>query len=555
MAGLNHHRVAAPGFFRFAVLVLGIAGVYSLLIFHLFHLQIEQGTLYAIQADKQHLLAGELEPARGRIYFTDKNGNSVQAAISRSYPIVYAVPKKIEDAAKTAASLAPILDVEIKELEKQLGKKDDPYELLASRLSEDKIEAVDALNIKGIDTDRKDFRFYPLHELAAHILGYVGPVESGGEFIGRYGVEFYKESELKGRPGKVGGGKLVKPESGQDLALTIDRDIQAQAEKILKDLVATSKAQGGSVIVEEPATGKILALGNYPAFDPNRYWEFEVGRFLNPVSQAIYEPGSVFKVITIAAALDSGRIIPQTEFFDGGSLTIDGKTIKNWDLLSHGRITPVNILEKSINVGAALVEKELGHENFYQYLVKFGFDEVTGVELPEELAGNLKNLKAGRGRSINFATAAFGQGIAVTPLELISAVAAIANQGVLLRPQLIDQNQPEIVRQVISAEAAGAVTEMMVSALRKAEIGHIPRYRLAGKTGTAQVADLINGGYTGEVINTYVGFGPVKKPRFIILIKLDKPAGAPLAGQTVVPAFRELAQFILNYYNIPPDDL
>lgn len=335
------------------------------------------------------------------------------------------------------------------------------------------------------------------------------------------------------------------------MRLTVDRVIQGEAEKILKDLVREHRAESGMAIVEDPKNGDVLALAAYPAFNPNRYGEFDLKRFLNPVVQSIYEPGSVFKVITMAAGIDSGKITPETEYIDRGEEKLDGYTIKNWDLVAHGRITMTDVIERSVNTGTIFAEKTMGHGVFGSYLKRFGLAEKTGIDLPGEVVGSLKALAKGSG--VQYATASFGQGISVTPIRLLAAVAAIANKGVTVEPRMTKSEEVVTLGRPISAETSRKVTEMMVSAVDKAGVAKIEGYTVAGKTGTAFVPDFKNGGYTDEVINTYVGFAPARDPRFAILIRIDKPEGAPVAGLTVVPAFRDLAQFILNYYNVPPD--
>ena len=293
-------------------------------------------------------------------------------------------------------------------------------------------------------------------------------------------------------------------------------------------------------------------MASTPRFDPNRYSESDIGTFLNPLVEEIYEPGSVFKIFTMAAGIDSGSISPETKYYDTGKVVLNGKTIKNWDLKAHGEVTMTNVIEKSLNTGAAFAARKTGNSVFARYLRAFGFGDETGIDLPGELSGNLSRLHE-KAPEINFATASFGQGVAITPLEVINAASVIANGGRLMRPYINESLGPEIIREVIGADAASKVAWMMVSAVDKAEVAHIDGFSIAGKTGTAQVPDLVRGGYTDRVINSYVGFGPVTNPRFAILIKLDEPAGAPLAGLTVVPAFRELAHFVINYYDIPPD--
>ena len=308
------------------------------------------------------------------------------------------------------------------------------------------------------------------------------------------------------------------------------------------------------MIVEDPKTGKILAMANFPKFNPNSYGEYEIKNFLNPAVQAIYEPGSVMKLITMSAGIDSGKITPETTYFDTGSVILNARTIKNFDSKKYGNISMTNVIERSVNTGAVFAQRAMGRDTFYNYLVDFGFNNKTGIDLPGEISGGLKILER-NARDINFATASFGQGVSVTPIALISAISAIANDGVMMRPYVNADIGSETVGRVISEDTSLKVRKMMVAAVNTNEIARISGYNVAGKTGTAQVPDFKRGGYTDEVINTYIGFAPAYSPRFVILVKLDKPYGGPQAGLTVVPAFRDLAQFILNYYNVPPDNI
>ena len=528
--------------------------LYSSLIFKIYGLQIEKGGYYSARAASQNRLAGFLEPQRGSIYFTDRNDNFIPAAITKAYPVIFAVPKEIKDENFAAESLYGILNIDKEKLLKALSKSDDPYELLLRRASNEQVDKIRELGLAGVYIDEENSRFYPFNNLASHILGFVGQAALDSNSLGRYGLELYFNDKLDGEAGRLDGDRIVEPVSGSNLHLTIDSNIQTRAEEILQNLIQKYSAERGMVIVQEPKTGKILALGGYPNFNPNSYSEAEVKDFLNPTIQAIYEPGSVMKVITMAAGLDSKKLTSDTTYFDSGSLTLDGRTIKNWDHKAHGKVTMTEIIEQSINTGAAYAGKLVGKDLFYNYLVKFGFGEKTGIDLPGELNGSLGNLKS-TFREINFATAAFGQGVSVTPLQMINAFSAIANGGALMKPYLTKDEGPEILRRVISEEAARETTKMMISAVKKAVIAQIPKFDIAGKTGTAQIPDFKHGGYTEEYIHTYIGFAPAFNPRFSILIRIDKPVGAPLAGLTVVPAFRELAEFILNYYNITPDHL
>jgi len=537
---------------RFALLIGGIFLAYSALGFNIYMLQIDRGAFYSAKAESQVEAKGLLAPRRGNIYFVDKNNNYIPAAVNKPYPIIFAVPKEIKDAEFAAKTISEILNLDAGKISKALSKPDDLYELLAAKVSADAINNIKQTKIRGIYTDVENFRFYPFGELAAQVLGYVGPSEESGEIEGRYGVEFSFNNSLAGTPGRIENEKLIEPIHGENVILTIDRNIEARSEEILADLVKKFDAVAGTVIVQEPQTGKILAMGNYPNFNPNEYFNYKISSYLNPAVQAVYEPGSIMKVVTMAAGIDSGKITPETKYNDAGSVKYNGRTIKNWDLKAHGTVTMTEVIEKSINTGAVFAERKTGHDIFYNYLLNFGFNKLTGIELPGEVSGSLRSLEKNV-RDINFATASFGQGVSVTPIGLINAISVIANGGNLMKPYIIEGTEPRIVRRVISQETAKQVTKMMTLAVYKAQIAQIPNYEIAGKTGTAYIPDFKNGGYSDEVIHTFVGFAPATKPRFAILIKIEKPKEAPLAGLTVVPTFRELAEFMLNYYNIAPD--
>jgi len=311
-------------------------------------------------------------------------------------------------------------------------------------------------------------------------------------------------------------------------------------------------AKSGIVIVEDPKTGKILAMANEPGFDPNAYAKSPVENFLNHAIQSVYEPGSVMKPVTMSIGIDTGVITPETTYYDSGSITINGETIKNWDLKAHGKITMRNVIEGSVNTGAVFAAQKIGKKNFVEYLKKFGFGKKTGIDLPDEVAGSIRSVDRKDAQDIDLASASFGQGISATPVELIAAFGSIANEGRLMRPYMLREEKPHVVRETMKKETAAKVMEMMESAVEKAFVAAMPKHRIAGKTGTAQIAKPGGGGYKDTFNHTYIGFGPVSDPRFVVFIKLEEPQ-AILAGATVVPAFKELASFIISYYNIPPD--
>ena len=556
---------------RYFFIIFIFSALYLALISNLLNLQYFKKDSRISQIESRNQLSGVLESERGKIFITDKNNNKIEVALNKDYSIIYAVPKEIQQIAEQgglttriyAEQLSPIIGDLADNLEKKFNKQEDEYELLAQKASGQQLEQIKNLNLKGIYFRKNNARFYPSEKLASHLLGFVSPADDkeaikyGNIQLGRYGIESKFNLFLTGEAGEFDDGKIIrKPEKGKDLFLTIDRNIQAQSEEVLGKLIEKWGASSGSIIVQEPSTGKILAMANEPNFNPNDYSQFDIKNFLNPSVEAIYEPGSVFKIITMAAGIDSGKITPETSYVDTGSVTINGRTIKNWDLKAHGKLTMMNVIEKSINTGTIFAERTMGHDVFNDYLNKFGFNEITGIDLPGEVRGDISHLK--KGKDVDFATASFGQGVAITPIQLISAASAIANGGILMKPLLLADDKPEVVRRVISEDTAKKVSAMMVSAVHKNVIAEIPNYEIAGKTGTAYIPNFKVGGYTDEVIHSYVGFAPASPsadgPRFVILMKLEKPR-ALLAGETVVPIFKELTQYLLNYYNIAPDGL
>jgi len=545
---------------RVTFIIFCFAAFYAGLVYKIYTIQIEDAPKYVELAEARNNIDELNTPRRGVIYFTDNDGKKIPASMDKEYPSIVATPKKIHengDIPEVAHTLAPVLNTEPKFLEKAFSNKNSEYSVLAEKVEKSVISAVEnAIKDSPIQdwiyVKSKFSRFYPNASSSAHLIGFVGETAENITPSGRYGLEAFYEDELKGSRGDVIGDRILSSEAGQDIETTIDANIQKRAAEILDGLVHQYGARGGSVIVENPKTGEILAMVSSPTFDPNEFSQYNISSFLNPTVQAIYEPGSIFKVITMAAGIDSGKITPQTTYTDIGSVTLSGKKIQNWDLKAHGTLTMTEVIMKSVNTGAVYAQRQTGNKTFLSYLQKFGFGEKTGIDLPGELAGDLTNLEKGE-IDIEYANASFGQGVAVTPIELLRAISAIANDGVMMRPYINKKLGEKKVGEIITSDSAEKVTNMMVAAVDGAKIAAIPNYSIAGKTGTAQAVDFVYGGYTKDVINTYVGFGPASDAQFIILVKLDKPAGAPLAGLTVVPAFRNLAEFIINYYNVPPD--
>ena len=507
----------------------------------LFFIQVLQNDFYKALAQGLFSSPNESQTERGEIFL--KDGEPL--AINKDFTLVFASPPKILDAEKTAETLSEILHFD-KDFILEKLKVDFLYSPIKNKLTQEEIDSLKNLKLPGIYLTQERLRYYPQESLASQIVGFLGAQGSG-----QYGLEEYYQEILKGSS------------EGTDLAITIDYDIQFMAEKLLDRAKENLSIEEGQIIVMDPNSGKILTLANFPNFNPNNYQEYatkgDLGIFKNRATQDFFEPGSVFKGITMAAALNEGAITPETTYIDKGIVEIGGWPIYNYDNRVWGEKTMTEVLEKSINTGAVFAEKQLGHELFLQYIEKFGFFEPTGIDLPENYSENREFKK---GYEINFATASFGQGIEMTPIQLARAYSVIANGGKLVEPYLVEltevrpQSIPE--ESVISSKTASQLTAMLVSVVENgyAKGARIPGYYVAGKTGTGQISFSALGvdkpGYSEKTIQTFVGFAPAFDPQFLILIKLNNPK-TKTAEYSAVPIFHDLAEYIVHYYQIPPD--
>lgn len=485
---------------------------------------------------------------------------------------VYASPRRINNqpgrAAEMAATLAPYLRQSEADLLALLSG--DAEAVLLERNAN--LVTVQAIAEKKYDprllwVDPVRERFYPQGGLGAHLIGFVNSSRSGF-----YGVEGFYDPflrlgtvplDLQRYPSHKFTPSLHVPSpAGHDLILTIDRAMQFIVEEELRRGIAEYGPESGTIIVLDPRTGAILAMASYPAYNPNQRRAADEPYFVDPAIGSIYEPGSVFKVITIASALDAGAVTPQTRVEDTARMIVGGREIKNLEEKGYGMVTIAEILARSLNVGAAKVAQEMGKEAFYAAVRRFGFGAPTGVDLDGEVSGLIKLPGESEWSESDLATNAFGQGIAVTPLQLAVAVATIANEGQMMRPHVVDAIvvrdrlvpvPPFPVRQVIRPETARAFTKILLEATERAAGGPIvPGYHFAGKTGTAQVPG--PGGYLPDVTNvSFVGYGPVDDPRLVILVKYDRPKKSKMAQEVALPVFRRVAQRLLTLMDIPPE--
>jgi len=564
---------------RMQFLVTAIFLLFGIIFLRLCQLQIIKHGFYSALAQGQHELYTQIVPQRGEIYLKDdSSGGQYSVAVNKEMHLVYAVPRSIDTAkrADIARRLSEKLGMGYDEVMEKLSKPDDPYEVIKKKVENAVAEEIEKEELEGIGIAPESFRYYPGGELAANVIGFVG--YSGNEKKGQYGIEGSCNDRLEGKSGflaqekdafgswiSFGNKSFESAVNGDDVVLTLDYTVQYLAEQKLKAAVEEYGAESGSVIIMDPKTGAITAMADYPTYDLNKYSEVEdMGLYLNSNVHEIYEPGSVQKVVTMAIGIDSGKVNPSTTYTDTGLAQIDGWNIRNSDGKANGVQTMVNVLEKSLNTGTIYIEQLVGKKDYYAYLKKFGLDSPTGIEIRGEVVGNLANLEVNS--DINYATASFGQGISVTPLEMLTAIAALANDGKLMKPYLIDsyvgadgkatKTEPQVVRQAVSSRTANLVSAMMVSVVENghAQGAKIPGYKIGGKTGTAQIPSKDKKGYEqGKSIHTFIGFGPLPNPRFAILVKLDSPE-ALWAESTSVKVFHDISKELVQYYHLAPTE-
>lgn len=545
----------------------------------LFMLQVVSYPFYSSLAANSHDVLERLTPVRGNILIRDSDGNLYPVATNRDTYQVYAEPRNVKDPQKAAELLAPMLVMDQNELQSKLTGN-GLYAPLTKGVSEDLkrqlVAVMDKDGVTGIQMSREPARVYPEAGMGGHVLGFVGS-DANGDRSGRYGIEGYWDKELAGTPGfiaaeqDVGGrmipladNKISPATDGASIVLTIDRTVQFFVCSKLKETVAAHGATGGSAIVYDPKTGAVIAMCGDPDFDPNDYSNVQdISVYNNPATFGQYEPGSVIKAVTMAIAVDQGKVGPKTTYTDEGELKFGPFTIKNSDGKANGVQTMTNVLEKSLNTGAVFAAEQVGLDVFRDYFSRFGFGKKTGIELDSESPGDLSALQ--KKGEIYMATASFGQGITVTPIQLAAAYGAIANHGVLMKPRIVDSviwspthtetKEPVEVGQVISDRAAALVSGMLVSVV---ENGHgkkaaVPGYWVAGKTGTAQIPRTDGPGYmTDFTIGTFAGFAPVDDPKFVVVVRIDKPDDTAFAETSAAPLFGEIAKFLLQYYHVQP---
>jgi len=553
---------------RYVLLLLLLCG-FGVVLFRLVTLQVLQASELSVKADRQHQKTVSLEGARGSI--VDRHGKIL--AMNVEVPSVFGVPNTVESPLKTARQLSQILHVRTDELERKL-RQDRSFVWLARKLDPEQGRRLDRLSLDGVGVVMEGRRFYPKGSLLAHVLGF-----SGMDGEGLEGIEHRYESYLHGEKRMMvlqrdALGRTVFPKGmtersptpGHSLTLTIDEVIQYIAERELENAVGRARAKSGTMIVLDPKTGAVLAMAVSPRFDPNAVSALSPDRWRNRALTDAYEPGSTMKTMMAAAAIEERVIKPNTMVFgEHGRMTVANTVIHDHERL--GWVSFAQVIQKSSNIGAAKTGMALGEQRLYRYLQAFGFGQRTEIDLPGEGAGLFRNPKDWGRRSV--ASISMGQEIGVTPLQMASAVAAIANGGVLMKPYVVSeirdadgnilrQVPPQVKRRVISPETARSVTKILEGVVTDGTgtKAAIPGFQVAGKTGTAQKIDPRTGAYSAtRVVASFVGYVPADMPQLAMLVVIDEPQGeASSGGSVAAPVFSRVGEQVLSYLGVPSNE-
>jgi cell division protein FtsI (penicillin-binding protein 3) len=555
----NHNRLRVVKIF-FITLFLVIAG-------RAFQLQVLQGERLMRLGERQHLKEWIVLPKRGALF--DRAGEPL--ALSMESQSVYARPHRVQDPEKLSRELAQILNLRISDVKQKLSS-DKPFVWIKRQVSSPEAEKIQALNPAGVGMFYEPNRHYPQGQLAGQLIGFVGRDSEGleglelkyNDYIRGEAGSSVTERDALGRRVLVQGVERLRIPPGSDVHLTLNTSMQHIAEKELEAAVLKYRAKAGVAIVMEPFTGEVLALANYPAFDPNRYSKQSAEQRRNRAVTDSFEPGSTFKTILAAAALEEGVVGKEDLFYcEMGKYSYAGKIIH--DTHPHGWLPFSKILQVSSNIGFTKVAQKLKKDRYFKYIEKFGFGQISGIDVPGEVAGLLRRSESWS--AIDLATHAFGQGISTTPMQMVMAYAAIANGGFLMRPyvtrrvvspqgEVVLENQPHMVRRVISEKTSRSLASMLRDVTNEGGTGmmaNVDGFEVAGKTGTAQKADPVHGGYAAKKrVASFIGFVPANDPRLVALVLIDEPEVNVYGGIVAAPVFRNIAQASLRHLAVAP---
>lgn len=563
--------------FRTRIISVGLFFFAFVLITKLFFVQVINGGSYSEKADNQYVAPSSNIFNRGTIFFKEKNGNLVSAATLKSGYILAIDPSNIIDVEKAFQEINKIWPIDKDSFFAKASKTDDPYEEIDRRLSYEIGEKIRNLEIEGVGVYTDRWRFYPALNSSSHTLGFVG--YKGDNLVGRYGLEQYYNETLERKDknlyvnffaeifSNVSQTIFKGDESREgDIVLSVEPLVQSFLDSELKKLTEKWDSNRTGGIIINPKTGDIYAMGAIPSFDPNTFnEESDASIFSNPLIEHVFEMGSIIKPLTISFGLDSGAINIDTEYYDYGFVELNGARIENYDGKGRGRVEIQEILSQSLNTGAVFVMREMGKDVFREYMYSLEIGEETGIDLPNEAVGLVSNLNSIR--DIEYATASFGQGIAMTPMATARALSILGNGGYLITPHLVEKIDYTIGLskdviynkgpQIITPETSEEITRMLVRVVDEALLGGsvaLDRYSIAAKTGTAQIADVVNGGYYDDrSLHSFFGYFPAYDPEFLVFLYTIYPKEVKYASNTLTEPFMNITKFLLNYYDIPPD--
>lgn len=546
-----------------------------LLVGRLYFLQIMESDKFQDKADRQYQSTSKTIFDRGTIFFQNKDQSLVSAATLRSGFIIALNPEVLKDPETAYTKINEIMPIDYAEFIAKATKKNDPYEEIAVRVDIEVGEKIANLKIPGVSSYKDRWRFYPGGNTASHVIGILG--FKGDDYAGRYGLERQYEEILKRNDVAYSNffaqifSDIKNVANGSenmeaDIVTTIEPTVQLTLQNIIASTTEKYGSDGTGAIIMDPMSGAIYAMEYYPTFDLNNSsGEKSAKIFSNPLVENVYEMGSVIKTLTLASGIDAGVVNANTTYYDKGYTMISGKQVSNFDGKERGIVSMQDMLSQSLNVGAAYVQSLLGNKRFSEYMLSFGLENKTGIELPNE-AKNLSNSLKSR-VDIDLASASFGQSLALTPISTISAISVIANGGTLVKPHLVKSVkykvgvskdfQVELGPRVLKRESAEEVARMMTYSMDNVLANgtlKMPRYSIAVKTGTAQIARPGGGGYYEDrILHSFVGFFPSYNPKFIIFMYTVNPKGARFGSETLTGPFVELVKFLINYYEVPPD--
>lgn len=548
----------------------------ALLVMRLYIIQVNHGEAYREQGESQYMHTVHDLFKRGSIYFTTKDNEKVSAATIKSGYLLALNPKEIQDIEATYNALNAIVPIDHDSFFERAKRSDKTYQEIETEIEQEHADSIEALKLQGVKLYRNQWRYYPGKSLAARTVGFIGYDENS--LVGKYGLERYYEETLSRDTehlsvnffaeifSNLGDLMFDSRDSKEgDIVTTIEPTVARTLDKVLEEAQAkwSSKLTGGIII--NPQTGEIIALNVVPSFDLNNRGGVEIESFQNPLVENIYEMGSIIKPLTIAAGLDAGVIRPESTYYDSGSIQLSDYTLHNYDKRGRGTVTMQAVLNQSLNTGVAHIASLLGKERFRNYFYGLKLGSETGIDLPNEAQGLIKNLESPR--ELEYATASFGQGIALTPIATVRALSALANGGTLITPHLTKSIEyvsgdvhtvgfPEGAR-VFKEETSEDITRMLVevvdTALKGGKVKN-PYYTIAAKTGTAQIADEVNGGYyEDKYLHSFFGYLPAYDPQFLVFLYTVEPQGVQYASETLTDPFMDIVQFLINYYELPPD--